>query len=381
MWIKARRFKEILDQLIVLRCDAFELSGHPFDHGVIDLMTQVVKCGWRHRHQFPMVKTLTTSRVTVAASRPASARKAVIFCCDQNYLLFAAHAAAQISALTPNPDFDICFCFCERPVVLPDSLAHLNVRSCKIDVGDRFKGLRLDKGKSHDVYLRLALPEAFAGEYDRILYLDSDVFIQGGDFNALLDLEFAPYPIAAVRDNSQWRTPNRRPKQFKVLGLPTAKYFNAGVILMDVARYNEQDLLNRCVALGTENADRMIRHDQNLYNSVLLGAWAELHPTWNWQFTWSSRLFALQAEPNLVHFIGKTKPWNDPKAELSPRYARAMWQFAKQHFPEAKAFRTADVPWAPDSAKTRKTLLKHLLSGGKFARLLRRFDHELYVIL
>ena len=33
---------------------------------------------------------------------------------------------------------------------------------------------------------------------------------------------------AAVRDNIQWRTPRRRPEQFRRLGLPAAPYFNSG---------------------------------------------------------------------------------------------------------------------------------------------------------
>lgn len=321
-----------------------------------------------------------TQLLDVTASAPAQFRKAIIFCCDQNYLVFAAHAASQIVALHPNRDFDICICFGERPVTIPSSLEYLNIRLCHVNTGDLFQGLRLDPGKSHDVYLRLALPRALAADYDRILYMDSDIFIQGGDFSALMDLDFAPHPIAAVRDNTQWRTPERRPKQFKTLGLPSAPYFNAGVILMDVERYNEQDLLTRCLTLGKANADVMIRHDQNLYNAVLQGDWAELSPMWNWQFTWSSLLFAMQIEPHLVHFIGKTKPWKDSKGELSPRFATAMKTFADTHFPELDVFRPNPGPLAPNSTKMRKVLIKHLFSATKTQRYLGRFANDLDVI-
>ena len=321
-----------------------------------------------------------TQLLDVSASAPAQFRKAIVFCCDQNYLVFAAHAASQIAALHPNRDFDICICFGERPVTVPASLEYLNIRLCHVNTGTLFQGLRLDPGKSHDVYLRLALPRALAADYDRILYLDSDIFIQGGDFSALMDLDFSPHPIAAVRDNTQWRTPERRPKQFKTLGLPTAPYFNAGVILMDVKRYNEQDLLTRCLTLGKANADVMIRHDQNLYNAVLQGDWAELSPMWNWQFTWSSLLFAMQIEPHLVHFIGKTKPWKDPKGELSPRFAAAMKAFADTHFPQLDVFHPNPGPLAPNSTKMRKVLIKHLFSATKTQRYLGRFANDLDVI-
>ncbi|KIC40966.1 glycosyltransferase [Ruegeria sp. ANG-S4] len=322
----------------------------------------------------------TMPQLSLSASGPAAFRKAIMFCCDQNYLVFAAHAASQIAALHPERDFDICICYDERPVAIPAALDHLNIRLCYVKTDGLFEGLRLDRGKSHDVYLRLALPAAFADEYDRILYLDSDIFIQGGDFSALLDLDIAPHAIAAVRDNTQWRTPGRKPKQFKSLNLKAAPYFNAGVILMDVARYNEQGLLNRCLALGKANADIMIRHDQNLYNAVLQGDWAEISPMWNWQFTWSSLLFAMQMEPHLVHFIGKTKPWKDPKGELSPRFANAMKAFSDRYFPELDMFQSVNKPLEPNSGKMRKMLLKHFLSGAKTQRYLSRFPDDLTVI-
>lgn len=321
-----------------------------------------------------------THLLDVSATGPAKFRKAVMFCCDQNYLVFAAHAASQIVALHPDRDFDICICYDERPVTIPASLAHLGIRLCHVKTGNLFHGLRLDSGKSHDVYLRLALPRAFADEYDRILYLDSDIFIQSGDFSTLMDVDIAPHSIAAIRDNSQWRTQNRRPTQFKTLNLPTAPYFNAGVLLMDVKRYNAQNLLDRCLELGKTRADIMIRHDQNLYNAVLQGDWAELSPMWNWQFTWSSQLFAMQIEPHLVHFIGKTKPWRDPRGELSPRFATAMRAFARLHFPDLDIFGKTVPPLAPNSAKMRKVLVKHLFSGARTQRYLGRFSGDFDVI-
>lgn len=312
----------------------------------------------------------------VSATQPAKHRHAIVLCCDQNYLPYALNAASQINALHPTREFDICVCYGERAVSIPNSLEHLDIRLCHFETGTLFDGLRLDKGKSHDVYLRLALPEVFAADYDRILYMDSDIFVQGGDFHALLQLEFDTHPIAAVRDNSQWRSPNRRPRQFKVLGLPSARYFNAGVILMDVARYNAQGLLQRCVDLGRAHADQMIRHDQNLYNAVLQGAWAEISPMWNWQFTWSSRLFASIYEPHVVHFIGSAKPWNDPLGQLSARYARDMRRFAERHFHDFQWPEDPQPRLAPDSLKMRKTLLKHLTSGHRMARYMARFPND-----
>lgn len=318
--------------------------------------------------------------ITTTSTQPAGARRAVIFCCDSRYLPYTAHAAAQIAALHPHRDFDICLCHGECPLTLPESLAPLGLRQIRVDVGGMFGGLRLDPGATHDVYLRLALPEALRADYDRILYLDGDIFVQGGDFSRLLGADLGSHPIAAVRDNIQWRTPERRPVQFARLGLPGARYFNAGVVLMDTARCVDIDLLGRCVDLGRREAARMIRHDQNLFNAVLQGDWAELSPTWNWQYSWAARLFAEMRTPNVVHFIGGTKPWRDSVGDIPPRYLRTLSAFLSRHFPELPRPAVAAAPMRPCSPRMVKMVLKHLVSARAMCAYLDRFEDDFSVI-
>ncbi len=301
----------------------------------------------------------------------------MIFAGDGSYARFALHAAAQIHALSPDRRFDICLAGNEMPAPPPGGLSGLNLRRCAIRTGGLFEGLRLDPGRSEIVYLRLALPSAFAAEYRRILYLDSDIFVESGDFSALLDVEIGDRPIAAVRDNSQWRTPGRRPKQFRRLGLPAAPYFNAGVMLIDLSRWLKRDVTGRAVALGRENRDRMIRHDQNLLNAVLRGHWAELHPTWNWQYTHATDILAGFRSPNVVHFIGPRKPWSGKGGRVAPRYRRSFARFLEDHYPEEPRLGEVDPPgrdWM------RKSIWRHFLSLERSMRYLDRFAHEFDVL-
>ncbi len=48
--------------------------------------------------------------VTPESLTPATARKAVVFCCDANCQPYALFAAAQIAPLHPMRDLDICVC-------------------------------------------------------------------------------------------------------------------------------------------------------------------------------------------------------------------------------------------------------------------------------
>jgi lipopolysaccharide biosynthesis glycosyltransferase len=324
------------------------------------------------------LNTKSHPHLEVTSDRSAVHRRAVVFCCYGSYVPYAALAAVRIAALHPQRSFDICLCSGEVPLELPASLASADLRICRFRTGDLFQGLRLDRGATSDVYLRLALPAAFASDYDRILYLDADLFVQGGDFEALLDLDLGGRALGAVRDNTQWRTPKRHASQFRQLGLPAAPYFNAGVLLMDVATYNASDLLGHCLRLGRQEAGRMTRHDQNLYNAVLRGDWAEISPLWNWQYTWASRFFEAMQEAHIVHFIGSRKPWKDPDGQLPPRFARAMAEFIALHWPE-RATPPVGLGPALDARLMRKHLWKHWLGASAMARYLARFPTDLTV--
>lgn len=317
--------------------------------------------------------------IEVQASRAAQFRRAIVLCCDSNYMPYALAALAQIHALAPRRDFDLCLVGGDETLKVPTSLAYLDLRVVRVRAESLFDSLHLDSRRTLSTYMRLALPDVFSADYDRILYVDSDVFVQGGDFSALLSLDLRGHAIAAIRDNMQWRTPGRLVPQFRALGLKQAPYFNAGVLLIDVAIFNRMEILPRCLDLGRKKASRIRENDQGLLNSVLHGDWAELSPRWNWQYTWSSRLFETMADAHVVHFIGPRKPWNYTGSELPLRFRRAYEAFLAQHFPERPMPNETAADPAANAASLRRTLIKHLLSHRAMARYLSRFPDDLTV--
>ncbi len=314
--------------------------------------------------------------ISLESDRPAASDTAVVFACDEAYARYALFAAARIDAVSPARDFDICLCSME-PIQPVASLAALGIRHCRVDTGGVFGAMNLDARRTEASYLRLALPAAFAGQYRRLLYLDADVFPQGGDFSRLLRLA-CPTAVAAVRDNSQWRTPGRRPDSFKRLGLAPAPYFNSGVLLIDVERFNADRVLDRCLAFAGEHPPERIGLDQDLLNAVLHGDWSELGPVWNWQYTWASRLTEAMVGANILHFIGPRKPWKHDGGELPLKFRRAYRDFFAVHFP--------DAPIGPDGTRPQrnrvfqvKMLAKHLVAVGKMGRYLDRFEDDFTV--
>jgi hypothetical protein len=317
--------------------------------------------------------------IQLGAATPARSDRAVVFACDGTYARFALLAADQIARAHPGRDFDICLCS-DQDLTVPPGLAHHGIRVVRVATEGIFEGLRLDPGRTDVVYLRLALPAAFAAEYRRLLYMDADVFVQGGDFAGLLGLDLGGRVLGAVRDNTQWRAPGRRPEQFRRLGLPAAPYFNAGVLLIDVGAFNDSGLLERCVAFGRTHRDRMIRHDQNLLNGTLQGDWAELSPAWNWQYTRASMLFEAMETAHVIHFIGPKKPWSHKGGAVPLKFRRAYREFFAAHFPEAPPI--GDDGLAPHQNRDylRRMLMRHLLAVGRFCDHLDRFPSDLTVL-
>jgi lipopolysaccharide biosynthesis glycosyltransferase len=312
---------------------------------------------------------------TVLASRAALHRNAVVFCADECYLPYALFAADQLHRTAAVMDFDIVICAPEGTVI-PDTLTHLDIRLSAIQTQGLFDGLYLDGRRTEAVYHRLALPLVFAGDYDRLLYLDSDIFVHGGDFSRLFGIDFGDHAIAAVRDNYQWTKPNRQMQDFANVGLEPAKYFNSGVMLMDVDAYQSQKILEQCITFGRANSDKLRQHDQELLNCVLHGNWSELSPVWNWQQPIRSAYYETMQPVVITHFIGPCKPWQDPDGLLPPRFAIAFRAFLNRHFPNMDTIQVAKGSKVSRAYITKLTI-KNFLRAGRLQQYLRRFPDDM----
>ena len=134
---------------------------------------------------------------------------AVVFAADGNYLRFAAFAAAQIAGAARRSGASTSASARRRSAAPAAGLGGLGVRHLPGRHRRRSSpGCGLDPRRTEAAYLRLALPAAFAGEYRRLLYLDADVFVQGGDFAALLDVDIGA--ASAGRGARQHRSGARR---------------------------------------------------------------------------------------------------------------------------------------------------------------------------
>ncbi len=245
---------------------------------------------------------------------PPSRRKALVFTVDAQDFPFALFCAQRAALLSQPYDFDILICTFE-PMEVPEEFADLGIRNLVLDLRATIEAHNLPLYWLPLVcYLRLWLPEALAGQYDRILYTDADTYLNTSELSRLFDIDIGPHALAAVSDKLQWTRPDQPIIDFEELGLLVFKYLNSGVCLIDVARYNDAGLLERMLEIHHMGTP-LVHHDQSLLNLALVGQWAELSPAWNWQWANAYPRFTARFEPKLLHFGGPAKPW---KADTIP---------------------------------------------------------------
>ena len=184
--------------------------------------------------------------------------------------------------------------------------------------------------------MRLAALDELGKIYQRVIYLDGDVFQAWGSLSDLLDVNLKGNVIAAVRDKAQWgwkigwldRYLNELSQR---CGVERLDYFNSGVLVVDGPAYVSADVSSRVFSFIDDNNDFLKYVDQCALNAVLSGKWCELSPGWNWQM--SPKLYGLASgrRPRALHFTGRNKPWMDSLRLMPSEAFDAMHAFLLHH--------------------------------------------------
>jgi lipopolysaccharide biosynthesis glycosyltransferase len=166
-------------------------------------------------------------------------------------------------------------------------------------------------------WYRVFLPEV-CPDVDRVLYLDSDLLVVDS-VTPLWELDMSASYVAAVNNVIEERYEHHPP----TLGLDPRRYFNAGVLVMNLDAMRRDDRGAALVDYGVRNAERLMWRDQDALNAVLGERRIELHPRWNCMniFFWhprSEEVFApelleeARLDPAIRHFEGPdvNKPWH-----------------------------------------------------------------------
>jgi lipopolysaccharide biosynthesis glycosyltransferase len=185
-----------------------------------------------------------------------------------------------------------------------------------LEMGD----LKGDRHITAATYLRLFADQVMPPEADRVLFLDADVLALA-DVAPLYRTDMRGNAVAAVRD--MVIADSDHPYSGSLTTGHHASYFNAGVLLIDLARWRANDIgdkLREYVRARPGHGN----FDQDALNDVLRDDWLELDPVWNVQGSllllhehpsdpWVEEMRSVRPEilreAAIVHFSGSIKPW------------------------------------------------------------------------
>lgn len=170
-------------------------------------------------------------------------------------------------------------------------------------------------GYSPATWSRILIPEMLP-DVHKLLYLDADMIVLS-PLDALWATPLGEHHFAAVA-NAFYPWMGDRARE---LGLPAGyKYFNAGVLLMNLDAMRKDDAATKLRRYAFDHP-RNQYPDQDALNAVYHDSVLHLHPRWNAQTTIFDvdaedlpfpRAEALEAreDPAIVHYIGPYKPWH-----------------------------------------------------------------------
>lgn len=87
------------------------------------------------------------------------------------------------------------------------------------------------------------------------------------------------------------------------------KYFNAGVMILNVKEWKKQKISNNFKKLKDEISDSILYWDQDILNKYFDGDYVDLSSSLNYLVNLEEDK-KISGEIEIFHFVGKNKPWN-----------------------------------------------------------------------
>ena len=215
------------------------------------------------------------------------------------------------------------------------------------DVDREVSGFDLTTNNAHisiETYYRFLIQQVLPF-YNKVLYLDSDIVING-DIAQLYDTELGDNLLAACHDidylgNLNVKHGNKRMAYTKnVLHMkdPYA-YFQAGVLVLNTAAMRELHTIGQWLAYASDSS--LIYNDQDVLNIRCEGRVTYLDWNWNVVHDCANRVanvfsfapndtfdayMASRKDPKIIHYAGFEKPWRKPNCDFADVY----WSYARE---------------------------------------------------
>ena len=197
-----------------------------------------------------------------------------------------------------------------------------------------FKNLPTTSYISQATYNRFLIPLLLKGITSKVLYLDADIICLG-NIKQIFNIKLDNITAGVIEESNNYVVQ----QQIKNLELQSNKYFNAGVLYINIDRWIERDINAKIInIINTRNNLEFM--DQDILNIVLEDDCKYIDKIYNYTFDVRYKInrYVYDLPKNIVflHYVGKFKPWQEwclhPAREFFREYAiKSLWK---------------DIPWS-----------------------------------
>lgn len=230
-------------------------------------------------------------------------------------------AVTMVSILKNNPNTEIDFYLfssdlTEKDIAKLDKLhiqyKEFNLHLINVDK-ELFKDLKLNIPYiSVETYYRYLIADLLPN-VDKILYLDGDLIVNK-DISSFYHTDLGDCYFAGVTDLWVEKTNHK-----KDLGLQ--KYVNAGVLLMNLAKFRDDNLSQQLIAKTALLWDKIKYQDQDILNIVCQDKILLVEDIYNFTMEHIKNDKSKAKKAYIIHYTGQKKPWGDKKVRF-----KSLWQ-------------------------------------------------------
>ena len=170
-------------------------------------------------------------------------------------------------------------------------------------------------------YYRFFIADMFP-QYNKALYLDCDIAVLG-DISELFNTNVRDFYLGAIPDESLFKYLPFSDYVENALGIQPAEYFNAGIMVMNLAAFRKYDILSQFIELMKKYKFR-VAQDQDYLNVICKNKVKFIETGWNKGAVLTPGFD--ESTLKLVHYNLNRKPWQ----KTGVKYEEYFWKYAEK---------------------------------------------------
>ena len=193
----------------------------------------------------------------------------------------------------------------KRIELLKEKFNNFSIEYLKVDL-NKFDGFKSADYIGLDTYSRFFIP-LLKPELEKAIYMDVDM-IALGDIKKIYDVELGKYVLGAVPEEFEYKL--KKKLNNKLNNDEQHKYFNAGLLLIDIKKWNENDITTKLFKIEKEHKNQLTFADQCILNKYFNNNYKQLDVGFNIMIQYlQEHNFELPRNSVVRHFEGPLKPW------------------------------------------------------------------------